>query len=147
MASVKWEAGSESTVMGTELNSVADDGIAVSIEIDNSTDLYLFDDVEWANATWGGAPSSGAVVELYAVLEELDGAGYEDGEDGTNAPPSSNLVGVFNIRAATSAQVHILRQVPIPPQKFKYVIINKTGQTTASSGNTLKRQPYRYQTG
>lgn len=147
MASVKWEAGSESTVMSTELNSVADDDIAVSSEIDNSSDLYLFDDVEWVNGTWGGSPVSGAVIELYAVLQELDGVGYEDGEDGTAEPPSSNLVGVFNIRATTSAQVHILRQVPIPPQKFKYVIINRTGQTTNASGNTLKRQPYRYQTG
>ena len=147
MASVKWETGSESTVMDTELNSIADDGIAVSNEIDNSTDLYLFDDVEWANAAWGGPHDAGAVIELYAVLEELDGTGYEDGDDGTNTPASSNLVGVFNIRAAAAAQVHILRQVPIPPQKFKYVIVNKTGQATPSSGNTLKRKPYRYQTG
>jgi hypothetical protein len=147
MASVKWEAGSDSTVASTTLNSLADDSKDVSSEIDNSTDLYLFDDVEWHHATLGGTPSAGAVIELYCVSIELDGTGYEDGEDGTVDPPSSNLVGVFNIRAVTAAQTHMLRQIPIPNNKYKYVVWNKTGQTLASSGNTLRRRPYRYQTG
>jgi len=147
MASVQWEQGTDVSVMTTELNSLANDGIAVSTEIDNSTDLYLFDDVEWHNQTWGGVPTAGAVIELYTVLEEFDGTGYEDGADGTTTPPAANLAGVFNIRASTAPQTHILRQIPIPPQKFKYVVINKAGQTTASSGNTLRRVPYRYQTG
>ena len=49
MVSVKWEAGSDSNVMTTELNSLADDANAVSSEIDNNAE-YLFDDVEWPNA-------------------------------------------------------------------------------------------------
>jgi hypothetical protein len=146
MASVKWEAGSYSTIADNELNSLADDANATSDEVDNSTDLYLFDDVEWHNATLGYTPDSGAVIELYVVMEELDGTGYEDG--GTSIdPPAANLVGVFNIRAATAAQTHILRQIPIPPQKFRYVMINKTGGALPASGNTLRRRPYRYQTG
>jgi hypothetical protein len=145
MASVKWEAGTDSTVATTALNSLADDGRAVSDEIDNSTDLYLFDDVQLYTNTFSSAPSAGAVVELYAILEELDGTGYEDGS--AEDPPSSNLVGVFNIRAVTSAQTHILRHVPIPPQAFKYVVINRTGQAMNASGNILSRKPYRYQTG
>lgn len=147
MASVKWEAGTDSTVISTDLNSRANDKKTVSSEIDNSTDLYLFDDVEWHNGTFGGTPDAGAVIELYCVSIELDGVGYEDGEDGTVDPPSSNLVGVFNIRASTAAQTHMLRQVPIPNNKYKYVVWNKTGQTLNASGNTLRRRPYRYQTG
>lgn len=147
MASIKWEIGTDVNAMTTELNSLADDANAVSTEQDNSTDLYLFDDVEWKNASLGYTPTAGAVFELYCVSIELDGAGYEDGEDGAIDPPASNLVGVFNIRASTAAQVHILRQIPIPPAKFKYVIINKTGGTLPSSGNTLRRVPYRYQSG
>jgi hypothetical protein len=133
--------------MTTELNSLGDDSRSVSTEQDNSTDLYLFDDVEWKNGTFSSAPDAGAVMELYCVAQELDGTGYEDGEDGSNDPAAANLVGVFNIRAVTSAQTHIIRQVPIPPSKFKYVIINRTGQALNASGNTLRRVPYRYQTG
>ena len=147
MASVKWELGSDVNALTTELNSLGDDSRAVSTEQDNSTDLYLFDDVEWKNGTFGGAPDAGAVMELYCVGQELDGTGWEDGEDGSNDPPAANLVGVFNIRAVTAAQTHIIRQVPIPPSKFKYVIINRTGQALNASGNTLRRVPYRYQTG
>jgi hypothetical protein len=145
MTSVKWDAGDYSSVATTTLNSLANNGQAISDEIDNSWDLYLFDDVELHTETFGSAPSSGAVVELYAILADLDGTGYEDGE--SVVPPASNLVGVFNIRAVTNAQTHVLRHVPIPPSKFKYAVINKTGQAFAASGNTLRRRPYSYQSG
>lgn len=144
MASIQWERGTDANVLTTELNSLADDANKISGEIDNSTDLYLFDDVEWSMATPGYTPTAGAVVELYIIQIQLDGTGYEDGSDSID-PPATNLVGVFNIRAANAAQIHILRQIPIPPDKFKYLVINKTGGTLASSGNTLRRQPYRYQ--
>lgn len=147
MASIKWEVGTESTVMSTGLNSLANNENVVSSEIDNSVDLYLFDDVEWHHATMTYAPDADSVIELYCVSQNLDGTGYEDGEDGTIDPPQVNLVGVFNIRdGVTAAQTHILRQIPISPAKYKYIVINKTGQTLASSGNTLKIKPYRYQT-
>lgn len=144
MASIQWERGAEANVMTTELNSLANDANKLSPEIDNSTVLYLFDDVEFHNATLGYTPSAGAVFELYIIQIELDGTGYEDGSDSID-PPATNLVGVFNIRASTAAQTHILRQIPIPPDKFKYLVINKTGGSLPASGNTLKRQPYRYQ--
>lgn len=148
MPSVKWELGAVSTVLTTELNSLADDANAISAELDNTgaSNGWLFDDVEWHHETLGYTPSTGAVIELYIIQRELDGTGYEDG-DASIDPPSSNLVGVFNIRASTSAQTHILRQIPIPPDRFKYLVINKTGGTMPSSNNTLKRTPYRYQTG
>lgn len=148
MASVKWEAGSDSTVASTSLNSLANDAKDVSAEIDNggASDLFLFDDIEWHNAAMGYAPAADSVMELYCVSQELDGTGWEDGEDGTIDPPLVNLVGVFNMRSETVAQTHILRQIPLSPGKYKYVIINKTGQTLASSGNTLKVTPYRYKT-
>lgn len=145
MTSVKWEPGSYATVMTTELNNLADSGQAISSEIDNSSTLYLFDDVEWYNAALGYTPVTGAVVELYLIRIDLDGAGYEDG-DASIEVPATNLVGVFNIRANTAAQKHVIRQIPIPPSKYKYVIHNLTGGTLPASGNTLRVQPYRYQT-
>lgn len=146
MASVKWEIGSSATVLTTELNSMANNAKVISSGLDNTSGLYLFDDVEWAHASTGFTPTAGAVIELYIIRGYVDGtSNYEDGDASTD-PPASNLVGVFNIRATTSAQRHILRQIPIPPSLFKYLVINKTGGTLPSSSNTLKRVPYRYQT-
>lgn len=148
MASVQWEVGTVITHMSTELDALADDANAIGTSlIDNSetADLYLFDDVEWHNSTMGYAPVTDAVIELYCVAQELDGVGMEDG-DSTIDPPQVNLVGVFNMRATTGAQTHILRQIPISPGKYKYVVINKTGQELGANGNTLKVTPYRYQT-
>jgi hypothetical protein len=146
MASIKWEVGPDSTVLSTELNGLANDAQKVSAAIDNSSDLYLFDDVEWSNATLSYTPSAGAVIELYIIRQRLaGGANFEDGND-TIPPPAANLVGVFNIRSSTAAQTHILRQIPIPPDQFKYLVINKTGGALPSSGNTLRRKPLRYQT-
>jgi hypothetical protein len=142
MASVTWETSTISTVISTGMNSLANEGNAISSEINNSAGLYLFNDVELSLNTFGSTPSAGAVVELY-IVSALDGTNYEDG-DASIDPPVVNLVGVFNIRAATAAQKHTLRQIPIPPAKYKYVVINKTGQTFNASTNTLKVFPYRY---
>lgn len=146
MASVKWETGTDTTVMSTELNSLADQAQAIaSSAYDNSSGLYLFADVEWNHAVVGYTPSAGAVIELYLIRQKLAGSGFEDG-DASIAPPAANLVGVFNIRSSTAAQCHILRQIPIPPDQYKWLVINKTGGTLASSSNTLRQKPLRYQT-
>ena len=127
---------------------MADEGNAVSSEIDNTgaSDLWLFDDCEWHNASLGYTPAAGSTMELYIVEQDLDGTGWEDGEDGTIDPPSTNLAGVFQMRSSTAAQTHIIRDVRIPPAKFKYVVINKSGGTLPSSGNTVRRTPHRDQT-
>jgi hypothetical protein len=133
--------------MSTELNSLGDQAQAVaSSAYDNSTGLYLFADVEWKHAALGYTPNAGSVIELYLIRVLLAGGGtYEDG-DNSIAPPASNLVGVFNIRSSTAAQVHILRAIPIPPDQYKWLVINRTGGALASSGNTLRQKPLRYQT-
>jgi len=144
MTSVKWEPGTSSTIMTTELDLLAVDANAVSTEIDNSTDLYLFDDVEITiGEAYGSVFAEGQHLDLYLVREKLDGSGYEDG-DSTIDPPAANLVGVFVINAQ-NYQTHTLRQISIPPAKYKYVLINQADQLQ-SSGNLLKRRPYQYQT-
>jgi hypothetical protein len=146
MASIKWEVGTDTDVITTELNSLADSAQAIATAgFDNSSGLYLFADVEWKHATLGYTPSAGAVIELYLIRMILAGSTYEDGS-ASIAPPAANLVGVFNIRAATASQTHILRMIPIPPDSYKWLVINKTGGTLPSSGNTLRQKPLRYQT-
>lgn len=143
MASVTWQPGSSSSIITTGMNSLANEGNAVSSEINNSTSSYLFNDAELYLAAPGSAPSSGAVVELY-IIQALDGTNYEDGDASTD-PPATNLVGVFQITASATAQRRTIRNITIPPTKFKYVLINKTGVTLAASGNILKIAPYSYQ--
>lgn len=144
MASVKYEPGSTSTIMTTALDALATDENAIGSEIDNSTERYLFDDVELRIVEgYPGNFADGSGWDLYLVRNELDGTGYEDGDD-TIDPPAVNLVGVFE-NNGDATQVHILRQIPISPCKYKYVFINRSG-TMASSGNTLKIRPFRYQT-
>lgn len=146
MASVKWEVGTDTTIISTELNSLADQGQAIaSTAYDNSSNLYLFCDVEWHHEILGFTPSLGSLIELYLIREVLATGSFEDG-DATIAPPAQNLVGIFNIRSTTAAQTHILRQIPVPADKWKWLVINKTGGTLASSGNTLRQKPLRYQT-
>lgn len=146
MASVKWEVGTDTTVISTELNSLADQAQAIaSTAYDNSSNLYLFCDVEWHHEALGFTPSSGAVIELYLIREVLATGSFEDG-DASTAPPAQNLVGIFNIRGVTAAQTHIIRQIPVPPDKWKWLVINKTGGEMPASGNTLRQKPMRYQT-
>jgi hypothetical protein len=142
MAEVKYKAGSPAAVMTTELDGLANNARAISGAVDNTADLDFWDDVELV-VTYGTAPSAGGTVELYLV-ESVDGTNYGDGGSGV-APPATTLVGVFPLRAVTTAQRIMVRGVMIPPLNFKYVAVNKAGQATAASGNTLKRLPYKVQ--
>jgi len=142
MAPITYERGSIATVLSVELNSLADNTNAISGEIDNSVDLCVFDDVEISVASVVSAFDAGSVVELF-MIEAVDDINFADG-DSTLDPASKTLVGVLRLRSETVAQRHVVRSVKLPPTKFKYLIQQKTGQTWASSGNTLKRLPYKY---
>jgi hypothetical protein len=143
MADIKYKAGSPAAVMTTELDGLANNARAISGAIDNTVELDFWD-VELV-VTYGTAPSTGGTVELYLV-ESVDGTNYGDGDDAV-APPATALVGVFPLRAVTTAQRIMLRGVMVPPLNFKYVVTNKAGQAMAASGNTLKRLPYKVQSG
>lgn len=144
MASVTWQPGLSSTIITTAMNSLANEGNAISSEINNTTiNAYFFHNAELYLAAPLSAPSTGAVVELF-IVQALDGSNYEDGDASTD-PPATNLVGVFQISASATAQRRTIKNIAVPPAKFKYVIVNKTGVSLASSGNTLKIVPYGYQ--
>jgi hypothetical protein len=145
MTSIKWATDSDVSVITTGLNSLANDAYAETSAISNSSDLYLFDDVELYIASFGATPSTGARVELYMICKRLDDSSFEDGSTSVTPSPST-LVGVFDIREDSGTQIHILRHIPLPPSDFKYIVRNKTGQSFASSSNLLRRKPYYYQT-
>lgn len=147
MASVKYEAGSITTLLSTELNSLANgSSTALGTEYDNSTNLYLWGMFE-CNVTFGTNPTAGNLLNLYLVPAP-DGTNYDDGSSSVT-PPVTGYVGGFPVRAVTSAQKIPLgvtnppTMIPLPPTKFKILLINNSGQAFPSSGSTVKFIPYR----
>jgi len=144
MASILWDSADVSTVISTGMNSLQPELRCVSQEINNSSGLYLFNDVELFLNTNNQTPRYGSVVELY-LLSAINNTNFEDGSVSINPSPSS-LVGVFNIMPSSSSQRQTLKQITIPPCKYKYLLINKTGVDMPPNNNTLKIVPYRYKT-
>ena len=120
------------TILTTELNSLATaTNTAASTAVDNTTNLDLFMDLELVIATMGVARSAGGYVAVY-MARSLDGTNYDDVNETT-----ANLVAVFPLDAATTARRLTVQDVPCTPGKWKLFARNVTGQTLASSGNTL----------
>lgn len=148
MSEIKWllstRSGNPISAMTTELNSLASTGSALSSAIDNDTDGDIYMDVE-LSITYGTNPTAGSLIELY-VVRSLDGSTFEDGSTTGPVVPANGLVGSFVLRATTSTQVMIIPGVAVPPKEFKLMVVAKTtGQTAASSGNTLRALFYKEQ--
>lgn len=130
------------TGLSTELNALANATYsAASATIDNSTNLDLYIDL-LLSVTYGTAPSAGGTVDLY-VVPSLDNTTFADG-GGSTAPAHALLVGSFELRAVTTAQNIVLRDIPLP-QYAKLVAYNNAGQAMAATGNTVKYRTYSMQ--
>jgi hypothetical protein len=134
---IKWARESVATLASTELNSLANNAMALGAEIDNSTDLHRWGDFELLFGT-GANATVDAVIRVW-LLEAADGTNYEDG--GASVEPRKAPDLVFTVRAATSQRITI-KGVPLPPSKFKALVRNECGQSFSSSGNTLRMLPY-----
>lgn len=132
-------ASATTSLMSTELNSLANAGTALgSTVLDNSTGLYLFLNAQ-LNVTFGSAPTAGNTVDLYLV-PSLDGTNYSD----TATTPNQLYAGSFPLRAVTTAQKVIMLPagVMLGPFKYKPFIVNNSGVAFPASGSTL--DVYRY---
>lgn len=142
MADVKWlkstRSGNPIDLLTTELNSLATTGSAISgAAHDNATELDMYMDL-FLTITYGSNPTAGSRIECY-VVRSYDGTNFEDASTTGPVVPQSGFVGAFILRATTSAQILCIPGVSIPPEDFKVMVVAKTtGQTAASSGNTLK---------
>lgn len=123
------------------LKNLANNGQKLGSQYDNETNRYQFASAEllWTAAA---SPATNPGVELY-LIPALDGTNYGDGDDSI-LPPSSSFVGVFGLKVATSLQRIVIRDIPIPPFKFKFLVINKTGQfsTNVDNQNGLRMRVY-----
>lgn len=131
----KWAAGwtSRSTVLTTELNSLAAAGVSVAgTEIDNSTNLDVWGQLK-LSVTFGSAPTAGGYVNLYMVTAP-DGTNYED--SGT-VTPIHRLVASLPVRAVNTAQILNSKPIILEPGKTKFYLENVTSQAFPASASTV----------
>ena len=149
MASIKLEQAAITTLLSTELNSLANNAGALGVEYDNATNDYIYGLFELA-VTFGSNPTAGNTVDLY-LIPCPDGTNYDDAVTGASgAAPASCYAGGFPLRAVTTAQKVPLGfgasgPVLLPPCKFKAFVLNKSGVAMPASGSTIKMVAYRYQ--
>ena len=125
------------TPLSTGLNALANNARAVSASISSTRAQYA--DVELL-VTYGVAPSATGFVALY-LCPALDDTNFPDG-DASVAPAPNLQVGTCALRAVTTAQRVVVRQVVLPPVAYRWVVWNLAGQAMAASGNTLRTRTY-----
>lgn len=136
----KYLLGSQTTLLSTGLNSLANNALAASSAFDNTQaaagDGSTLCDLELV-VTFGTNPANTGISVW--LLGSQDGTNYEDGDSSTT--PARLPDCVFPLRAVTTAQ-RIVRRVWLPWGLMKALVKNDgTGQAFASSGNTLKIRP------
>lgn len=133
-----------------QINSLTDnEWTDLSDEIDNSTNLYAFADLELVlgSAAFTGTDSS---IEVY-IVPTLDGTNYPDwtGNSTSDAPEQSHYyVTLLPLKAATAAKRVVSSsqaEIQLPNGKFKFGLRSRANVTLAASGNTLSYRPKSYQ--
>lgn len=132
----------EASRLTTELNSLANGSVtALSAEIDNGTNKYLYADVEVFLNT--ATPTGTPVVDLYLV-PTVDGTNYPEFDTGAS-PSAINLnylVATLYVKASNATHRAVARQIPVPPGKYKWALRNGTGVALNASSNTVKERNY-----
>lgn len=148
MSVTKYKLGSQSTLLTTELNALANNAAALSAAYNNTQgggggDGYLMADLE-LYVTYGTAPTAGTGCSVW-FLQTEDGTNYEDGSNSGPVIPARAPDLVFPLRNVNTAQ-RIIRTVGLPPGNFKVLLRNDgTGQAMSASGHTLKIRPSTYE--
>lgn len=132
------------TALTTELNGLTSSNVsALSAEQDNSTNKHYYADVAVSLSTINVTTST-AVIYVYLV-PSLDGTNYPEFDVGTTTPGNNNLnylVGLIRIKASNASHLGVLRQIPLPPGKYKIAIRNGTGVALNASNNTVTFRTY-----
>jgi hypothetical protein len=144
MPTAKWSAPASATVATTALNSLAAGAYSgVLTEIDNTTNRYLYGDLEvllGADLTCAaGTPYIGVFL-----IPTLDGTNYPNPPSGTGAVPASYQVGAILGNASATFRRGFLRGIVLPPFKFKLNLYHVLHGSTAwnSTGNVATLYQY-----
>jgi hypothetical protein len=134
------------TALSTELNSLANDTwSALSSEFDNSTNGYMFMDIEvdLASITPTGAD---AAIEIY-VVPSVDDTQFPSTTNTGTADEQENqqyFVGSVTLSLDAEVQIHMIRGVEVPVGKWKMFCRNRSNVGLAASGSTIKWRPWQY---
>lgn len=123
------------------LKALANSARVLGAEIDNTSGKDMFADWDLL-CKFQSSPSAGGVVNLYLV-PAVDGTNYADGSDSL-VPASSLFAGSMPVQANMNAQRVALRNILLPPGKFKPLIENGAGQalTNVDNENVLSYRTY-----
>lgn len=143
MASIgKWNTPSSIvSVLTTELNSLGSGSMsAASAAINNDTNLDMYGDLELNLGAL--SPTAGGYVAVY-IAEAADGTNYPAPSAADQRLQTNALLCTYAVSTtASTAQRLVVRNVLLPPGKFKLYVDNQSGGAMAASGNTLKLLPY-----
>jgi hypothetical protein len=129
----KWAALSSQTTVLTP-NSLGTGAMVLSSAVDNRTNKHTHLQFEMYIGV-GSAPNAGTQWKLW-ILPTQDDTNYSEGS--ASEEPMTLPAYVFTTYGDNSQHYHVSEFVEIPPQQFKILLKNDSGQTTASSGNTVK---------
>lgn len=140
MATDKLIRGTLASCLTTELNSLADNSLAIgsAITVTSGEAGYRGAEAE-LSVTFASAPTANTACLVW-FLREMDGTNYEDGSASITPtrPPDVR----FHLRAVTTAQ-RIILLAELPIGTFKALLKNDaTGRAFPASGSTLKVRPF-----
>jgi hypothetical protein len=147
--SLEWEVGTTTTVLGTELNALANGSYTVGgTAYDNTpggTNNYTDATFE-LSTTFGSNATINTTVDLYCA-PAVDGGttNYADAPSATN-PANDIFVGSFICRATTAHRMTIGAEnqiVKLPPFSLKFYAKNGAGVAFPATGSTIKMTPMR----
>lgn len=140
---VRWGAyDSITTLLTTELNSLADDGLVLSAAIDFTAagvDRKQYMDIEIYLASIDLSSQPSPAIYVW-IIPRSDGTNFTDGSG--SVTPARRPDKALDIRAVNGAQREMIRFLAPTPDQAKVLIKNVSGAALASSGNTVKYYTY-----
>ena len=129
MATVKPSYSAQSTIISTELNSLANTSAATcTSEIDNTTNLYV---EGLLDCYFNGAGATTGSVAVYALC------GNATGELSTTANTSNmKYLGSVELNGTTAVRKQL--EINGIPKYWNVRVINNSGAALAASGNLIK---------
>lgn len=144
---VLWSAyGTADDLSNSNAFAVADGTAVLSPEVDNSTDLKMFGDLEVSLDATVTSVGADARIEVY-MIPAYDGTNYPTPGTTTTFTATQyvgaiSAVEVLGTPGATPFQQGTLRKIELPPCKFKLITLNELGVTMVGRTVTLKLRRY-----
>lgn len=145
MATTTLNAGTETAITFTGLNSLANATYAVS----SAVDVSAIDPVDLAIrlSVTPGTGATGAACYVY-LKTSFDNTSWTTGpESGTSAVNAGNLLRLGTLYLETTSSLQsktfdVMSALGFVPPYFKIVVKNATGSAFAGSGNSANYTPY-----